>query len=128
MASIGSVTCWDIRGRPPVVQEAVEFEEVPGLDGVEIETTGLRGGAFSVVAREYDTHANIESWIDDLKDLAGDEPVTITLGDGTVFDKCFVGGPVGGMGVQVMTKQAIIESGVAKYYCEVVVTGYRSPV
>lgn len=126
-ASIGAVTCFDVRGRPPGDQEAVTYEEIPGLDGVEIETLGLRGGPFVVIARKIDTGANIESWIEELEELAGGEPVTISPADGTTFANCYIGGPEGGSGVAVQEKIAIELDGVLNYDCIVAVSGYRHP-
>lgn len=124
--SIGAVTCFDIRGRPPETQEAVGAEVVPGLDGVELQTLGNRGGPFTVTAINIDTHANIMTWIGQLKALAGGAGVTIELGDGSTFANCYVGTAEGG-GVIVQPKQIVDEAGVTKYYCEVAVSGYRSP-
>ncbi len=123
---IGPKTCFDIRTRPPEIEEAVEFTEVPGYDGVEAESIGLRGGPFSIVAVQIGTHAEIEAWIAALKAFSGDAPVTITTGDGAVFDNCYIGGP-DGMGVVVQVKRPGLDgSGTLKWKCEVLVSGHRS--
>jgi hypothetical protein len=123
--SVGAVACFDIRGRPPEIQEALDVEEVEGLDGAELDTLGSRGGAFTVMARLIDTHANVMTWIGQLAALAGGDAVIITLADGSTYNKCYIGRRDGG-GIVVQRKIAIEESGLAKYLCEVAVSGYRS--
>lgn len=124
-ASIGGVSCWDILGRPPGLEEATIFETVEGYDGVEAETIGRRGGAFSIIALQHDELAVVEAWIADLEALAGGDPVTITLNDGTAFTNCYIGAP-NGMAVRVQKKDVVLEGGSTKYNCEAVVMGHRS--
>ncbi len=122
---IGAVGCDDIVGRPPEIEEAVEANTVPGLDGVELETIGQRGGPFQLRARKTDTHAAIITWIAQLVALAGATSQTITLPDTSTYDKCYIGNAQG-QAVRVIAKTPVIQGGIDKFDCWVVVAGHRS--
>lgn len=126
MASIGSVACDFVRGRPPESY-----------------------GPFSVMAEKIDIAASIETWIDDLlalgaaievwrrPGLAGygirgvdsttPQAVTITVDDGTVFDACVIGTPEG-RGVRVAFKRPVWNPATAQaeFWCRVEITGVRN--
>lgn len=123
--SIGAVGCDDIVGRPPEIEEAVEANTVAGLDGVELETIGLRGGPFQLRVRKNDTHANIMTWIAQLVALSGDTSVIITLPDTSTYDKCYIGNGAG-QAVTIVEKKPISVGGADKFECWVVVAGHRS--
>jgi len=124
---IGTVECFNIRGRPPEIQKAVGFETVPGLDGVEAQTLGKPGGPFTMIAVKLGTHNEIETWLAQLAALAGAAGVEIALDDGSVFDKCYIGAPeANGVVVQEKTPCIIYPGGTSGFSCEVVVSGHRS--
>lgn len=126
MASIGSVACTFVRGRPPESY-----------------------GPFIVIAEKLDIGATIETWINDLLELgaaievwrrpglggygirgvdsAVPSAVTITVDDGTAFPTCVIG-TADGRGVRVVFKRPIWNPATARdeFRCRVEVTGVRN--
>jgi len=124
--TIGTVEVFDIRGTlPPISQKSLAATYHP--DGVELDVTSVRGGPFSIVVRILDTLSTAESKKASLAALVGQDSVDIVIGDGTIFDKCFIGQEGPGTGVLEANRETVRNQNTEKVWMTLTVTGHRVP-
>ena len=91
MASIGSVSCDFVHGRPPELVTRYETWQSPGQDGYGAQALGKGHGAFAVEAVKIDTASNVDDWIDDLRAVVDAKAaVTITNSRDEAYGNCLV--------------------------------------
>jgi hypothetical protein len=89
MASIGGVTCTFLRGVVPPLKEEAALSRRPGIDGFEIQLTGLGDSAGQLSAVAYGTNAACVTFAASIAALQG-QVVSVTDDHGTTRSGVFV--------------------------------------
>ena len=71
MAGIGGVGCDMVQGNVRSLKERVEIWQVPGINGYGAQLTGLGDSDAVFTGVEFDSHANIITWIAAIEALQG---------------------------------------------------------
>jgi len=121
---IGDVGVFEIAGLlPPTPQRSVEAIYHP--DGVELDATEVRGGPFKLAVIILATLDQALQAKDEIIELVAGEPVDVTIGDGTVFSDCQIGGPGPGASVVEVSRKTVDHAGTEEVLLTLAVAGHK---
>jgi hypothetical protein len=124
--TIGNTEVFDISGLLPAKpQRSVRTNY--HADGQEQDATEVIGAPFALVVKILDTLATADAKYEELAGYAGNDTVDITIGDGTIFPDCSLGGDRPGVGVAEIpgTRQTVDHEGTTKVVLTLSVVGHQ---